>query len=303
MTRRIVFIAYPDVQLLDVAGPLEVFSIADQENGSSEYGLEIATVTGRPFRTSSGVTVEPHRALASIRGPIDTIIVAGGRGTPAAASDPELVAWVRRTAPRCRRVASVCSGAFVLAAAGLLDGRRATTHWSVCDDLARRFPNVTVDPDPIYVRDGNVVTSAGVTAGMDLALALLEEDAGHELALAVARRLVLFVRRPGGQSQFSAQLSAGHAERTGLRDVQAFIAEAPAEDLSVASLASRCAMSPRHFARAFRDEVGVTPGANASRSLPERSYQWKSCSSSTTASPRSTRSVPTRCSSACPTPK
>jgi transcriptional regulator GlxA family with amidase domain len=149
----------------------------------------------------------------------------------------------------------------VLAAAGLLDGRRATTHWSVCDELARRYPEVDVDPDPIYVRDGNVSTSAGITAGMDLALAFVEEDFGRDVALTVARHLVLFVRRPGGQSQFSAQLAAQHAERPGLRDLQSAIANDPGGDLSVNTLAARVAMSPRHFARAFRDEVGMTPAA------------------------------------------
>jgi transcriptional regulator GlxA family with amidase domain len=153
----------------------------------------------------------------------------------------------------------VCSGAFVLAEAGLLDGRRATTHWSVCDALARRYPAVTVDPDPIFVRDGNVITSAGVTAGMDLALALVEDDLGRDVALAVARRLVLFLRRPGSQSQFSAQLAGQIAERDPLRDAQRLIAERPDADLSVAALARHVGMSERNFARCFRDEVGLTP--------------------------------------------
>jgi transcriptional regulator GlxA family with amidase domain len=153
----------------------------------------------------------------------------------------------------------VCSGAFVLAEGGLLDGRRATTHWTVCDLLARRYPQITVEPDPIYVRDGNVITSAGVTAGMDLALALLEDDLGRDLALAVARRLVLFLRRPGSQSQFSAQLAGQMAERNPLRDAQQFIAEHPDADLSVAALSRHVGMSERNFARCFRDEVGMTP--------------------------------------------
>jgi transcriptional regulator GlxA family with amidase domain len=174
--------------------------------------------------------------------------------------DRALLDGVRRLAPRSRRVTSVCTGAFILAEAGLLDGRRATTHWSVCDTLAARYPAVTVDPDPIFVRDGNVYTSAGVTAGMDLALALVEDDLGRDIALAVARRLVLFLRRPGNQSQFSAQLAAQVAHRDSLRDVQQWIADHPDADLSVATMAGRAGMSERNFARCFKEEVGVTPG-------------------------------------------
>jgi len=185
--------------------------------------------------------------------------VVGGEGARDAATDAAFVADVRRLASRSRRVTSVCTGAFLLGATGLLDGRRATTHWSRCDELAREYPNVTVDADPIFVRDGNVWTSAGVTAGMDLALALVEEDLGREVALAVSRWLVVFVQRSGGQSQFSSQLAAQLAERRPLRDLQSFMAEHPAEDLSVPALAARVAMSPRHFARTFREEVGVTP--------------------------------------------
>jgi transcriptional regulator GlxA family with amidase domain len=261
--RRVVIVAFPDVQLLDVVGPLEVFSIANRLAGRPEYGLEVVTVDGEPVTGSSGLAVMPHRAITGARGTIDTLVVTGGVGTAAAARDAALVRWVARVAPRCRRVSSVCSGAFLLAAAGLLDGRRATTHWSVCDLLARQYPKVTVETDPIFVRDGNVTTSAGVTAGMDLALAFVEDDLGAAPALAVARQLVLFVRRPGGQSQFSAQLATqhDHAARPRLHDLQAWIADHPDADLSVAALASRAAMSPRHFARAFRDEVGTTPAA------------------------------------------
>jgi transcriptional regulator GlxA family with amidase domain len=269
MSRHVVIVAFDGVQLLDVVGPLEVFAMANRHGPAPAYEVEVATRTGEPITSSSGLTVVPHRALAGVRNPIDTLVVAGGQGTAAAVADAELVGWVRRRAPRCRRVASVCSGAFVLAEAGLLDGRRATTHWDSCELLARRHPAVSVEPDPIFVRDGNVATSAGVTAGMDLALAFVEEDLGRDVALQVARQLVLFVRRPGGQSQFSAQLSAQHALRPRLRDLQTWIAERPAGDLSVASLAARAAMSPRHFARAFRDEIGVTPAAYVERTRVE----------------------------------
>jgi transcriptional regulator GlxA family with amidase domain len=172
-----------------------------------------------------------------------------------------LISWIRRTAPRARRVASVCSGAFLLGEAGLLDGRRATTHWAVCDALQRRYPWARVEGDPIFVRDGKISTSAGVTAGMDFALELVKEDGGRDLALAAARWLVMFLRRPGGQSQFSVQLRSQVAERRGLRDLQSWIADHLAADLSVPALARRSRMSPRNFARAFRREIGLTPAA------------------------------------------
>ncbi|MCA9673634.1 MAG: helix-turn-helix domain-containing protein, partial [Myxococcales bacterium] len=202
--------------------------------------------------------------LGRIR-PLDTLIVAGGPGTRRAAGDPAIVAAIARAARRARRVASVCTGTFVLAAAGLLDGKRATTHWAYCDRLAAMFPAVRVERDPIFVHDGRLWTSAGVTAGMDLALALVEADHGREVALEVARHLVLFVRRAGGQSQFSAQLAAQLAERAPLRELQAWIAEHPDGDLSVPALAARAAMSVRHFARLFRAEVGVSPAAYVTR--------------------------------------
>jgi transcriptional regulator GlxA family with amidase domain len=179
----------------------------------------------------------------------------------AAEEDEALIAWLREAAGRARRVTSVCTGAFLLARAGLLDGRRATTHWAGCEELASRYPRVQVESDPIFVRDGDVWTSAGVTSGMDLALALVEEDLGHRAALEVARWLVVFVKRPGGQAQFSAQLQAQSARREPLRELQGWIAGNLAADLTVEALAARASMSPRNFARAFRREVGMTPAA------------------------------------------
>ena len=267
--RRVVVVAFDGIQSLDVTGPAEAFSIATRFFGA-DYAIELATPDGAPARASSGLTLNADRAIDAVKGAIDTLVVAGGAGTAAAAKDERLVAWIRRTARRSRRVASVCTGAFLLAEAGLLDGRRATTHWSSCDALAERFPLVEVDPDPIFVRDGNVATSAGVTAGMDLALALIEEDYGSEVALQTARSLVLFVRRPGGQSQFSAQLKAAPARREPLREVQAHIAEHPAADLSVPALAARAYMSERNFARAFRAETGMTPAAYVEVTRVER---------------------------------
>jgi transcriptional regulator GlxA family with amidase domain len=210
---------------------------------------------------SNGLVLVPDFGMDEVQGSIDTLVVAGGAGTRAAASDPRVIAWVRDAASRSRRVTSVCSGAFVLAEAGLLDGRRATTHWEWCDTLARMYPAVEVERDSIFVRDDNVYTSAGVTAGMDLALALVEEDLGAQRAREVAQQLVMFLRRPGGQSQFSAQLAAPTAEREPIREVQDWIAANPAADLSVPTLAARAAMSPRNFARAFRAGVGMTPAA------------------------------------------
>ncbi len=212
----------------------------------------------------------PDARLEECEGPIDTLIVAGGTGTRRAEEDDALVEWIADAAKRSRRVASVCTGAFLLARAGLLDGRRATTHWASCADLATRYPAVTVEPDPIFVRDGNVVTSAGVTAGMDLALALVEEDLGREVALEAARWLVVFLQRPGGQAQFSAQLAAQTADRAPLRELQAWIPDHLDEDLTVPALARRSNMSDRNFARAFRRETGMTPAAYVETARVER---------------------------------
>lgn len=257
--RRVVVVVFDGIQTLDVSGPVEVFSTANRESGSPLYRVEVVSSDGAAVTGTSGLSINADRPITEARGDIDTLLVAGGGGVAEALGDTRLVAGVARLAKRSRRVTSVCSGAFVLAEAGLLDGKRCTTHWSACDVLAANYPRTTVDPDPIYVQDGNVFTSAGVTAGMDLALALVEADYGKDLALAVARRLVLFLRRPGTQSQFSAQLAGQIADRDPLRVAQQFIAEHPEADLSVAALASHVGMSARNFARAFRDEVGATP--------------------------------------------
>jgi transcriptional regulator GlxA family with amidase domain len=213
--------------------------------------VRVAAPRVEPLVTGSGYAIAPEVALAHVDlDRVDTLVVAGGEGTRAAVADEGLVAWLTAAAPRVRRVASVCTGAFLLARAGLLDGRRATTHWAWCDELARRFPAVAVEPDPIFVADGPFRTSAGVTAGMDLALSLVEEDLGPRAALRVARELVLFVRRPGGQSQFSAGLAAQAAQHAPLRELQAWIADHLDEDLSVPALARRAHMTERSFARA-----------------------------------------------------
>ncbi|MBD9730330.1 GlxA family transcriptional regulator [Streptomyces sp. H28] len=260
--RTVLVVLFDDVQSLDVTGPVEVFSGAERQRPGS-YRLLTASPDGAPVRTSSGLTLAADHALDRAPAP-HTLLVPGGPGTRHR-PDPALLAWLRRHGPRAERLVSVCSGALLLADAGLLEGRRVTTHWSLCDKLARDHPGVEVDPDPIYVRDGHLATSAGVTAGIDLALALVEEDLDRDTALTIARHLVVFLRRPGNQAQFSAQLAAQTARREPLREVQRWITEHPGDDLSVESLAVRARLSPRHFARAFREETGTTPGRYVDR--------------------------------------
>lgn len=264
--RRVALLAYPLVDAVDVAGPSEVFAAARRAvaetggPGDSGYSLEILTTLRElAVETDSGIGLLAHRSYLGHRGPIDTLIVAGGQGAEEAAKDRAMLRWLRRMAPRVRRLGSICTGAFVLAAAGLLDGRRVTTHWRYCQRLAAAYPRVKVDPEPIFVRDGSVYTSAGVTAGMDLALALVEADFGRAAALWIARLLVLFARRPGGQSQFSILLDLQEADREPLRDLQAWIAEHLDQDLSVERLAERVHMSARNFARVFSRQTGWTP--------------------------------------------
>ncbi|MFF2961477.1 GlxA family transcriptional regulator [Streptomyces sp. NPDC057963] len=262
MTQRSVLVVlYDGVQSLDVSGPVEVFAGASYLAGAG-YDLHTASLHGAQVRTSSGLTLVPDGSLADAAPP-HTLLVPGGQGTRA--PDPALIDWLAAHAPHAERLVSVCTGALLLAAAGLLDGHRVTTHWTVCDHLARTYPAVEVDPDPIFVRDGRLATSAGVTAGIDLALALVEEDHGRDIALTIARHLVVFLRRPGNQAQFSAQLTAQTARREPLRAVQHWITEHPGDDLTVEALAARARLSPRHFARAFQAETGLTPGRYVDR--------------------------------------
>lgn len=259
--REVLILLYDGVQSLDVTGPLEVFtggSRYQQARGHGPaYAVRTAAADGAPVTTSSGLTLVPAGPLPTSLAGVDTLVVPGGnQGAPA----PRLAGWLRQHADGPRRVTSVCTGAFLLAEAGLLDGRRVTTHWEHCATLAGKYPGIRVDPDPIFVRDGNLATSAGVTAGIDLALALIEDDLGRDAALTVARELVVFLRRPGGQAQFSVQLQTQAASRRPLRDVQQWIAEHPEANLSVEELARRATLSPRQFARAFAAEVGVPPG-------------------------------------------
>jgi len=264
-TKRIAMLAYPDTQILDVTGPLEVFArtsrwLRDQGRRKDDaYSVEIIGLERGWFQVSSGLRLYAERGFKDVGRGIDTLLIAGGLGAERFAAHPGLRAWIRKQAGSVRRLASVCTGAFLLAEAGLLKGHHATTHWAACAELARRYPGVAVEPDRLFIREGSLYTAAGVTAGIDLALALVEEDLGRDVALGVARQLVMFLQRPGGQAQFSAQLSTQFAESDPLRDLQAFILDHPSADLSVQSLSRRVAMSPRNFARVFTRQVGTTP--------------------------------------------
>jgi transcriptional regulator GlxA family with amidase domain len=244
---------------MDVFGPLEAFATANHAAGRPLYRLEIAGMTKAPVATSLGIEITPTVALDDIAGPIDTLLVSGGFGQAEASSDQRLLAWLRTNRLRARRCGSICTGAFVLAAAGLLDGKRATTHWALASELDRRYPEVSVEADAIYVRDGNVYTSAGVTTGIDLALGLIEEDHGRTLSLRVARALVAYLKRSGGQSQFSNHLLAQFAASPPMRRAQEWALENLAADLSVKALAKRAGMSERGFRRAFVEETGESP--------------------------------------------
>lgn len=283
-SKRVVFFVLPAVREIDLVGAMDVFTSANQlSGGKTLYELEVVCAEKAPggkMAGMSGVSLICHSDLRTFRGKIDTLLVPGGRGVEERTAPKSAVNWLRRAAERSRRVGSICTGAFLLAQAGLLDGRRAATHWAFAEELARRYPRVTVDPAPIWVQHGNYYTSAGVTSGIDLALALLEEDHGAELALGVARMLVVFLRRPGNQAQFSVSLRAQSKERKPLHELQVWMAEHLAADLSVPALARRVVMSERNFQRAFTAETGKPPAhyveelrLEAVRRLLERTNQ------------------------------
>ncbi len=276
---RIAILAFPRFQLLDVAGPADVFMEASRQLGNPRaYKVQLISASEGLLTSSSGLRLAAHATVATHRGAIDTLLVAGSPNIEDMASDQRLQAWLRRQSRSTRRYGSVCTGAFVLAATGLLDGKRVATHWNCAARLAAQYPLAQVEADAIYVKDGNLFTSAGVTAGMDLALAMVEEDHGRELALRVARVLVMFLKRPGGQSQFSAHLAAQTSERSSVREVQHHVLANLKGDLSVPALALRAGMSERTFARIFRSETGTTPAEfvenariDAARRLAEES--------------------------------
>ena len=258
--RTVEILACEQLQILDVTGPLQVLSSCNDllyESGDAPaYAATVVSAAGGSARSSAGLEIATDKLPSATR-PLDTLIVAGGLGVHDASLDTTLIRWITRRAGKARRTASVCTGAFLLAAAGLLDGRDATTHWNYTRRLAREHPAVQVDPDPIYIKDGDVWTSAGVTAGIDMTLALVEQDVGRELALAVARRLVVYLKRPGGQGQFSAALASQGSTR--FADLQSWMQACPSGNLSIVALAARCHMSERTFARAFTAETGTTP--------------------------------------------
>jgi transcriptional regulator GlxA family with amidase domain len=265
--RLVVVLAFEGAQLLDIAGPLQTFASANEiakDGGDAPYRLVVASRRGGVMRTSSGLPLVTVSIAGSRGAPIDTLIVPGGPGVHAALKDSRLVAWIRGQASIARRTVSVCTGAFLLAQTGLLAGRRATTHWKSCGRLQQNHPEIEVDPNPIFIREGRISTSAGVTAGIDLSLALIEEDLGRTLAVQVARHLVVFLKRPGGQSQFSAPLQAQAAAAAGnapnrFAPLHGWIAAHVAGDLRVERLAEQAGMSPRTFARVYSATMGVTP--------------------------------------------
>lgn len=269
MPRDIAVLIFPDFQLLDAAGPLTAFEAAGRETAPHAYRLRVISRTAGPVASSSGVQLI---AEAFTDDPADTLIVAGGWGTHEASACAETLAYVRAAAGQARRIAGVCTGAFILAAAGLLDGRRATTHWGRAAELARAYPQVRVEPDRIFIRDDAIWTSAGITAGIDLALALVAEDLGEAIAKRAAQQLVVYHRRPGGQSQFSALLEADRP-RSRFSPLLVWARERLDERLPVERLADRAAMSPRHFARAFAAETGMTPAKAIERLRLEASRE------------------------------
>ena len=266
--RRVVISGYSPVQILDVTGPLEVFASAPA------YKIEIAAPgRSRVLETSRGVHLGAALPIEEVSGPIDTLVIAGGAGAERGEYDEAYLQWISAASAGSRRIAGICTGAFILAAAGILNGKHAVTHWKFCDRLAREFPNVQVNPDAIYLRDGSIYTSAGITAGIDLSLALVEEDHGHNIALSIARQLVMFLVRPGGQAQYSHMLSSQAITSDPMRELQVWMRENLKEDLRVERLAHRMRMSTRHFSRVCHLETNMNPGQLVERMRVEAAQQ------------------------------
>jgi transcriptional regulator GlxA family with amidase domain len=266
--RRVVITGPPPVQALDVAGPLEVFSNAPG------YEIQLATPSPKGFlATNRGIAFTNAIALTQVNTPIDTLLIVGGPGSESGLYNREFINWIRATAHQARRVASICTGAFPLAEAGLLNGKQAVTHWSFCNRLSQEYPEVIVRPEPVYLRDGSIYTSAGITAGIDLCLHLVEEDHGHKIALEIARFLVMFLVRPGGQAQFSHMLSHQAITTQPLRELQVWMLQHLRENLTVESLADRMRMSARHFTRVCLRETGLNPGQLVDRMRVEAAKQ------------------------------
>jgi transcriptional regulator GlxA family with amidase domain len=265
--RHIAMLTYPDCMLIDVCGPMDVFNFANHalrilgriSHSEIAYTLTIVAEKSGPVKTSSGICIVADKGYEDLDECVDTLLVTGSASVDSAVQDTKMRAWLMHMMPKVRRMGSICSGALVLAESGLLNGRKATTHWLYCDEMAKKYQNIRVEPDKIFVRDGNMYTSGGVTAGIDLVLSLVEEDWGWEIAAGVARAMLIFMRRPGGQSQFSSYVFNEAKTRKDFRDLQAWIVSNPQADLGVEQLAERMAMSPRNFSRLFCQEIGVTP--------------------------------------------
>lgn len=259
MAKIVAVVAMPGVQLLDVSGPLDVFAQANIEAGKEFYALKVIGCRRGPIRSSSGARLLADGIADEWSERIDTLLVAGAPNAKEITLSPRILTWLRTMAVRSRRYGSICTGAFALAATGLLDGRHVTTHWAAAEELTRAFPTLRIDEDALYVRDGKLRTAAGVTAGLDLALALVEEDLGRDIAKRVAAQLVMYFKRPGGQMQFSRKGEPRPMGRSVLQELQRWVAATPDLDHSIASMAKRAGLSPRHFARLFHAEVGITP--------------------------------------------
>lgn len=277
--RRVVFVASPNADTLEIIGPMNVLRAAntvleDSGRGSSGYHVEVVTSRRGVVYQVEGLEIRANKPFHRLRGSIDTLLFAPMKLDDLFERRDRFLAWVRRVSDRARRVGTICFATYILAEAGLLKDRRVTTHWELQGDFKKRYPDVHLDPDPIYVKDGNLYTSAGASAGIDMTLALVEEDLGQEVALGVAQSLVLFLKRPGSQAQFNPQRSRRHPEDRRLADLQSYIYEHPADDLRVDALAARVGMSPRNFSRIFTRQVGVTPGRFAEQCRLEVARQW-----------------------------
>jgi transcriptional regulator GlxA family with amidase domain len=269
---KVGIVGYPEVNGFDIVGPLEVFASARGADGKTAYAIRVLAVAGEPFQTEAGLTIVPHGRLSDAAD-LDIIIVPGGAGLRRSDTVGPIAAWLQDQSTPGRRIAAVCTGAYGLAAAGLLDGRRATTHWRFAADLQGSYPKIDVDPDLIYVRDGNIYTSGGISAGVDLALALVEQDLGPKAALAVAREMVVFLKRSGGQHQYSEPLQFQVKSGDRFADLLAWVNGALAEDLSVPRLAQSVCLGPRQFARAFQQAVGLSPAAYVERLRIDRAAE------------------------------
>jgi len=273
--RRVVIVTNLGAQTLEYIGPMQVFHEANyflEHSGRPDLGYDVEVVTTQPGAVYevNGLKIVVDKPYHRVRGVVDTLMFQAVDEDESVLHDEQFLSWVSRMSRRVRRIVSICVGTFILAESGVLDGRRATTHWSACDDFRRRYPRVALDPDPIYIKDGNIYTSAGSTSGLDLTVALVEEDFGKELARRVAQGMVMYLKRPGNQAQFSVQLSGQFAEEERFRELQLYVLENPDQDLSVETLAENVGMSPRNFARVFTRQVGITPGRFVEQSRLER---------------------------------